>query len=292
MKQLFRIFLLCWITISPIRSAAMGITASQVQEALTRLDSELAIADSYLDRHQESIDSLKQLHNGADVELWFNTAMLIADKYTAFNTDSALHYYDRAYSRAIELGMSTAAMSFKLKRATYLPLIGFTTEALSDYRSIDPDSVPAELLELYYESGRQMYSYIASFYPNYPEIYDEWNKRAMESQTKLIRLLDIASPKYKLNQGEYYYCKGEHSKAKVILEELLDNIPAGSNMYARATHFLANIAKARNEHNGYVYYLALSAIADIKSSTLEVMSLQELGAEMYEYNNIDRAHTY
>ncbi len=292
MKQLFWIFFLCWITILPIRSAAMSITSSQVHEALTRLDSELAIADSYLDRHQESIDSLKQLHNGADVEQWFDTAMLIADKYTAFNTDSALHYYDRAYSRATELGMSTAAMSFKLKRATYLPLIGFTTEALSDYRSIDPDSVPAELLELYYESGRQMYSYIASFYPNYPEIYHEWNNLAMESQTKLIRLLDIASPRYKLNQGEYYYCKGEHSKAKVILEELLDNIPAGSNMYARATHFLANIAKARNEHNGYVYYLALSAIADIKSSTLEVMSLQELGAEMYEYNNIDRAHTY
>lgn len=273
---------------------AIGITDSQKQAALIRLDTELAIADSYLSHHQAVIDSLKAIRHrtaGNDTA-WMRTTIEIADKYTAFNTDSALLYYDRAYRRAIESPFDSAAMTIRLKRATYLPLVGFTAEAITDYEAIDAGSLPPGMLELYYDSGRQMYSYIASLYPSYPDVYDHWQHKALQAQKQLIQLLDIASPKYKLNQGEYYYSNGEHAKAKVILEELLDNIPAESNMYARATHFLANIAKARGEHNGYIYYMALSAVADIKSATMEVTSLQELGAEMFEINDVNRAHTY
>ena len=294
MKQLSRLLIYCLIASIPGIGNAIGITDSQVQAALTNLDAELAIADSYLTRHQAAIDSLKKVHyRTPDSDTaWMQTTMEIADKYAAFNTDSALRYYNRAYQHAIESQLDSAALISKLKRATYLPLVGFTAEAIDDYESIDSGSLPPDMLELYYESGRQMYSYIASFYPSYPEAYGRWQQKALDAQKQLIQLLDIASPKYKLNQGEYYYSNGEHSKAKVILEELLDNIPAESNMYARATHFLANIAKARGEHNGYVYYMALSAVADIKSATMEVTSLQELGAEMFENKDVDRAHTY
>lgn len=294
MKQHLRFILYCCIISSIQTAQAIGITNSQVQDALHRLDAELAIADNYIAERQNDIDSLKATHRleAADGRRWLHTAIEIADRYTAFDTDSAVQYYNRAYERAVSLNLDSIATSLKLKRATYLPLIGFSADAITEYGSVDPESLSPALLELYHESGRQMYSYISSLYPAYPDAYNHWNRKALDSQMRLIQLLDIASPKYKLNQGEYYYNNGEHTKAKVILEELLESIPAESNMYARATHFLANIAKARGEHNGYIYYLALSAIADIKSATMEVTSLQELGAELFEDNDVDRAHTY
>lgn len=73
---------------------------------------------------------------------------------------------------------------------------------------------------------------------------------------------------------------------------MLEQISEENYLYARACHFLADIAKARGEHHEYTYYLALSAIADIRSATLEVASLQELGKIMYLNNDVERAHDY
>ena len=114
----------------------------------------------------------------------------------------------------------------------------------------------------------------------------------MDSQIKLISILDKSSSKYKLNQGEYYFENHEYSKARIILLDLLNTVSDGSNLYARAAHMISDIANVREEENNFIYYLALSAIADIKSATLEVMSLQEIGESLFRRNDIGRAHNY
>ena len=74
--------------------------------------------------------------------------------------------------------------------------------------------------------------------------------------------------------------------------ELLDHITPNSNLYARACHMLATIAREKGNREEETYYLALSAMADIKGAVREVMSLQELGVMMSEDNDIDRAYDY
>lgn len=137
-----------------------------------------------------------------------------------------------------------------------------------------------------------MYSYIASYYVNYSEIHDPYMKKSQEAQAKLLTLLDEDSPKFLLNQGEYFFSHQEYSKAQAVLLRLLERIPEEDNLYARACHFLADIAKVRGEHNAYIYYLALSAIADTRGATLEVASLQELGRLMYLNGDVEHAYDY
>lgn len=55
---------------------------------------------------------------------------------------------------------------------------------------------------------------------------------------------------------------------------------------------LATIAREKSNREEETYYLALSAMADIKGAVREVMSLQELGVMMSEDNDIDRAYDY
>jgi hypothetical protein len=64
------------------------------------------------------------------------------------------------------------------------------------------------------------------------------------------------------------------------------------NIAARAKHHLSSIAEASGDHNGYIYYLAGSAIEDVVSATREVVSLQELGSKLYELGDPDRSYNY
>lgn len=272
---------------------SIKVSDQQVRQALERLDKELDRRGTYISARQSRIDSLNNDRLRADTHSrLLKTTMELANEYTSFNNDSAIFYYDQGYRKANELNLDSLANVFRLKRATYMPLAAFIDESIREYDKIDTLDMSGDLKELYYDSGRQLYSYISSFYASYPTFYELWHRKSMMSQKSLLANLDHTSSKFKLNKGEYHFFNQEYSKAKAILVDLLSRLPEDDNLYARASHILADIAKARGEHNEYMYYLTLSAISDIKGATLEVMSLQELGELLFGLEDVDRAHRY
>ena len=272
-------------------SYAISISDEKVEETLKRLDSEIEKREIYLTQQQNTIDALKSSLS-TDTLKNLDIMMEIGDEYVAFDNDSALFYYDKGYKLAKSLNIDSLATSFRLKRATYLPLAGFIDHATNEYDAIDSTQLNPALLTQYYEAGKQLYSYISSFFSNYPNTSTKWYTLALQCQNKHLERLDHNSLIYKLNIGEQYLDSGEYSKAKATLEEALNSLNEASNDYARAAHALARIASIEKNNNEYIYYLTLSTIADIKSATLEVVSMQELGAKLLELNDITRAHTY
>lgn len=281
------------VALCAVSAMALPVSDGQVRDVLSRLDKELFAGDKYIKARQSRIDSLGVLMRATtDGVSRLAVSKALADEYVGFNADSALHYYDWGHDSAIALGLDSVALSFRLQRATVLPLVGFVMEAIADYRKVDESQIPQGLKEPYYDAGRQLYSYLSSFYERYPETSAEWAERSHQSQVKLLEFLEDGSAKYSLNRGEAYLAEGEPLTARAVLLELLAQVSENSNMYARVSHKLSQIAKETGETNEYVYYLALSAIADIKSATLEIMSLQELGGYMFECGDIEHAHSY
>ena len=271
-------------------SHAINISNQKVEDVLSRLDFEISNRETHINQQQNIIDSLKNSLKQEPDKL--ETIMKIGNEYIAFDNDSTLFYFNKGYTLASELNNDSLAIAFQLKRDTYLPLAGFIDYATKDYESINFDKIPTGLHQLYHESGKQLYSYISSFFYNYPNIQVEWDKKSFNCQSLHLKSLDKSSIQYKLNSGEYYLNLKEYSKAKAILEEALNSLDDSNNSYARVAHAIATIANIQNNENEYIYYLALSSIADIKSATLEVVSLQELGAKLLERNDVKRAHTY
>ena len=277
-----------------LSSLAMPVTEMQVQQVLQRLDAELEARDVYINEHQSRIDSLRLLlvQETESSSARLGLLMTLADEYVAFNADSAVLFFDEGHKMSMNLGLDSLAMIFRLQRDTYLPLLGFIDEAIDDYDDISVVMVDGGSEMAYYDAGRQMYSYISSFYEKYPGESARWAEKSRLLQLQLLQCLDKKSLKYRLNLGESYYSAGENNKARAVLLELLAEISENTNIYARASHMLSSIAHERGEEAEYVYYLTLSAIADIKSATLEVMSLQELGEYMFKNGDVERAHKY
>lgn len=268
-------------------AALISISNSDAEKALTVLDDSLSRSDRFISRRQAEIDrlsdSLRRSGNSSAGLL-----LQIADRYTAFNNDSAMHY--------LHLGIDSPEIAdklpFRLRQAALLPLGGFFEWASRIYDSIPEESVPEQYKTLYYDSGRQMYSYMAAFAASQPRYHKLLNDRALERQQRLLELLPNNSIEYKFNLGEYYFLTGESGKARALLAEVVERLPVESNLRARAAHHLSTIAHAGKDDDAYVYYLAQSALADVCSATREMASLQELGNRLYVMGDLNRAYTY
>ncbi|MCM1066338.1 MAG: DUF6377 domain-containing protein [Muribaculaceae bacterium] len=258
----------------------------RVSHALERLDSVLSFRQNYIDSRQAGIDSLCAIlaKRPSDADL----IMQIADRYSGFNNDSALCYLERGM--AVTAGAEN--LPFRWKHAALLPLNGFYDFAFKEYQAVPADSVPADCLGEYYDAGRQLMSYEAASFQNYPHIAGPLREQVLEYQRKLLDVLPHGSVEYKFNMGEYCFLTGSSQKAKVLLEEIVDSEPHDSNLRARAAHHLSSLAKDRGDRDSYIYYLALSATADVLSATREVLSLQELGSVIYDSGDISRAYSY
>lgn len=263
---------------------APAVTADDLSASLAAVDRALSKRAQYIERRQAYIDSLSEAADSTSAA----DMMAIAEAYTAFNNDSALVYLNRGRSVAAP----AEALPFRWKAASLLPLAGFFELAQSMYDSIDPDSIPAGMLPQYYDAGRQMHSYIASFFANYPNVREEHRRKALEKQQQLITLLPPESAEHKFQLGEYYFLTGRPKLARVLLEELMAQEPPASNLRARAAHHLATMAAQQGNDTDYTYYLSQSALADLLSATREIMSLQDLGSAVFAAGDIDRGYSY
>lgn len=273
--------------------SGLSVSDRDVKAALSRLDKELETREGYLDQRKGRIDSIRGLMQAeGDGEHRLELTMALADEFSSYRNDSALYYYHKGREEAIGLGHKELEQAFALKQATYMPLAAFIAEAVEMYLSVDTTAMAPATLELYYDSGRQMYSYIASFYSKQSEAYERWHGKSMESQRLLLDVLPSTDYRYKLNKGEYDFAMGDFAQAKASLLDLVAHLPETDNQYARATHLLAEIARANGDRDEEMYYLTLSAIGDTRSATREVTSLQELGVMLFDSTNSDVSRAY
>lgn len=299
------LLLLSLLSAVPLLQAS-AFTEKDVERSLRQLDYVMSRRDEFKQRRVRHLDSLKTARNRVarvDSIGWLERTMEIAKGYTSFNNDSALLYFTDGYNMARDVASrhpgspvgntaDSLGMEFRMRRATYLSVSGFVNDALNEYNGMDTTRMGPVLLANYYEAGRQMYSFISFYYDGYLSTYDYWNNRSIDTQRKLLPLLQPNTDKYLLNLGEYYYNIREYTRSREILLGLIGRIKKDSSTYAIATHILASIALTRGDHNEYLYYLAQSAITDTRLATLEIMSLQELGGVLFETGDTRRAHDY
>lgn len=293
LRSFIYIIIMC-LAAQPEVFAKGELTNDDLMKQLGRLDSELQHRDQYLTARRQYIDSLARL--AADETLSpapRAEAMLnLGDALNSFDSEWALKVYYEGYDLARDNALSPMDETFQLRIATFLPLSGYIEEAIERYNSVDTAGMSTDRKIQYFDAGRQMYSYISSYHSARPEESSRYMTLSRRAQKELLPLLDPSTDKYKLNLGESYFLENRLVKAEAVLSDLIANLDESDNIYARASHILAYIAKTNGKDLDYLYLLTLSAIADTKAATREVASLQELGSALFQYDNVERAHSY
>ena len=151
--------------------------------------------------------------------------------------------------------------------------------------------MPPSLRTEYLDTGRQLYSYMAAFAES-GTFFDQYSLMLNFYRNEQIRSLPKNSPLYNEFLAEHYYAQGLTDRAKNLFDEIIKTVPETDNVYARAAANMAIIKHAEGIEDEAAYYLALSAISDIKSSVKENTALQKLALYLYLQGDIDHAYQY
>lgn len=296
MKITAIIFVLLMTQMWPVKLGASGnISDADVKSALKELDGALSMRDIYVAGRQERIDSLSHLiaTDTVGVPVALSMLMELGDSYNGYRADSAIAVYSRGEVMAREHGDLGESRRFELKKLVNMSLMGLGAEAVQNFgKIIDGQNIPDSLKADVYGAGRQLYSYHSLFFPRDSEAFRHWNERSVEMLRRLLDILPDSTDEYTVREGELYWYSGHPSEARAILREYLDGNPANRELAAIAANILARIYKSNDNDNGELYYLAKSAVYDIRNATRETVSLHELGASIFEHGDPGRAHQY
>ncbi|MBD5245925.1 MAG: hypothetical protein HDS55_04145 [Barnesiella sp.] len=265
-----------------------------IQTSLTKLDRHIQERDKYIGLRENRIDSLKRelstLERGDSS--WFAAMDKISEAYRAFNNDSTLHYLESAMKTAKDFQQDSLSTYFKIKLLTNLPLTGYAAEAVKEFEKIDTTEFSNDMMIVYLDNARQMFNYITAYYRSQPAQAEIWRSRELDAKRRLMGKLQPDDPYYMYCQAEYLYQTNDLHNAREVTLQLLGKISHESNLYARVCHNMADLCKFYGDEQERIYYMTQSAIADIRTATLEVTSLQELGVCLFNRDDLNHAYTY
>lgn len=257
---------------------------------LKRLDDIINKKETFQVQKEKTIDALKvQLaHSVASADKYHLYGSLF-DAYLHYQADSALHYINRRQQILPQLDRPELANEIIIDRATALGVMGMYIEAMEELKKINPVKLDKQTLLSYYQTYRACYGWLADYTTNQEE------KKKYLEKTDLYRdsIIGIMPPEINrtIVLAEKCIVTGKADTALVMLSDALkDAVDERQKVYIYYT--LSEAYGMKGDTEKEVYYLILTAIADLESSVREYASLQKLAHLMYELGDIDRAYKY
>lgn len=260
---------------------------------LVRLDKVLGQQQIYMKQKEGRIDSLKRLLARPSLTLQqkFRLNKRLGTEYELFVSDSAMAYFDRSLSIADSLHNVSWVDEIRLCQVSVLSVSGMYKEAWDRLHGINRTTLPDSLLPAFYNCGRQLNSFLASYSHDsaYVAKYAALQNKYRDS---LLTVLSPALPEYRLYEAERFVATRQYMQAKKIFQELVHSQPEESNVFARAAFSLAQLYRDEGRPEEYEKYLILSTISDIKASVKENAALPSLAFVLYGQGDITRAYHY
>lgn len=294
-QQRFALLIFCAFLFLPITFGikAQTIDRRKISVVLDSVDEAIAQRERPIKLRHSQIDSHKlAIRNSKTASARIAAIMQVADDYRGFNNDSSMHYLELGKQESGKINADSLAMAFELKIIPLMPLSGFTGPALERLQEVDTTGFSRALRILYHHSAHQLYSYLMPYQGADNRSGDLYRNEILTHLAALMNMFEPGTLPYEMTRAEWLYRNRDTSRALAVASMVLDSISPGSPLYAQLTHMLSRIERAKGNKEAEDYYLAKSALADVQTATLEVKSLQELGRNMYEQGDIDRAYLY
>ena len=295
-------FLASLILVIAAISATATASAMQKQQAvlppgiskeLTTLDSLLQHLNEFVEHKETRLDKLRtDFMKTGDTNHRYWLANDLYDEYCAYDSDSAMHYIDMASDLATCMGRKDLVQEMQLNRAYILSATGMLTEAENTLANINPDSLPADLALKYCD--RMLF--LSTHRDQYLGV--KYDTEMYSAQ--IDSLLKVAKNHIKPQHPQYIWLLGwsslsskeEARKAIPEVEKRVTSSHYNTRADAMDAYVLAKLHERIGDRDNYLKYLILSAQADIRSSTKEIGSLEEVTQLLFNLGDYEHANTY
>lgn len=289
MKMLRIIFLILYVLLSPAIHADRHVLDSLMR----RLDNVIDNKQSYMNQKEGRIDKLKyELRSTMSAERRFELLGTMLDEYRSYDVNAALRVAKEKKQLALKIPEKPELLSdATMNIADIMGLAGMYKEALDMMGGISVKTLPHYLHPYYYHIYRTIYGLMADY-----SISDDERAKYQILTNKyrdsLMMVNDKQSLAYILTMGDQYNANGECDKAIDLLTDYYQSLGDNIHDVAIVAYTLSESYRIKGDTEQEKKYLAISAISDIQSATLEYMSLYKLALLLYHEGDTQHAYKY
>ena len=283
MKYLFSLLLLCQI---------IGLSAKErVDSILSVLDSEIEHREIYYQQKEKKLEDIKQQ---------FRYVKNQQEKYNLCNrlfNEYITYQYDSAYSYAIQTEeISRQLVDKNLSAEADCNLLycylstGLFKEAYDMMKSIHVGDITDSIKSDYYQLCMRLYSDMSSYNEGTPFNADYNQKITLYCDSALLYTPENSFYHQKIEA--FKFSVGDNEKKIQMYKQMLNDYDVCPHEKAIIYSMLGRMYIGMGDFEHAIYYMALSAIQDIRSATRETTAKKELSSYLYGKGEVLRASRY
>ncbi|MCD7924326.1 DUF6377 domain-containing protein [Phocaeicola sp.] len=263
---------------------------SSSEEVLKMLDQIIDSKETYHIQKEEEIKKLKlRLYHSTDNQEKYELCGSLFCEYLHYQADSALYYINGKLKILPLLNHPELENEILINRAEVMGVMGMYNEALEQLQKVNPLELTRGALAYYYRTYRAYYGWVADYTTNDTEKV-KYLKKTDAYRDSILSTTDPCIDR-DIVWAEKIIVGGRVDSALVILSEAMRNAP-DERQKGYIYYTMSEAYDMREDIQQEIYYLALTAITDLKSSIREYASLQKLAQLMYGVGDLDRAYKY
>ena len=236
-------------------------------------------------------DLKKLLVEAASDEQRYGFCGRLFDEYRAYNLDSSFVYAQRKEELAHRLNKLDYLDDSAMNMAEVMGTTGMYKEALELLGKIDKKTLPDYLYGYYYHLYRTIYGLMGD-YAVTEKAKKEYYRMTDLYRDSLLQINASDSLGHALVMADKYIVHARYDEAIDMLMKYYSKPSLDDHAQAMITYTISEGYRLKGDKQGQKHYLALSAIADLKSAVKEYVSLRKLASLVYEVGDIDRAYNY
>ncbi|MDR3006625.1 MAG: DUF6377 domain-containing protein [Sphingobacterium sp.] len=284
--MLQRIFL--FILFSHFSFSLLAQIQPDSSRVLQRLEYLMENQKIYVKNREDKLEKLKQEAKALEANSvqFLKKNYEIFENYKKFDSDAALSYILLCQKLA-PLNNDSLQTVIHLDLAWVYSTIGRYIEASKLLGAVEPSLLGKDLLAKYYDAYSSFYSHYGQS-NNRPEYYQA-SERYRDS---LLTVLPKSSLEYRTAIAIKTLFNGNREDAKKQLLVLWQENKRDIEQRALIAYFLGLIYKYEKDTKSQIYYLSISASADIEMANRDNASFHDLALTYYDRQDFDRAFQF
>lgn len=277
-----------WLSLTSV------IFANNLDSLYRLLDEEIQKSDYYVALRKSRIGHLRnQLHllPPQDVDGIYTMNLSLYDEYKAYILDSSIYYLNRNLDLANLAGRKDLLDDTYVRLSYILASTGMYNEALEFLQQVNPAVLSKKLLADYYAAYDHIYGEMGC-YTLYKRVQQPYYKKSDAYKDSLFNVLAPGSNEYLLLCENMARSRWDYKEAMRLNDLQKDRFGKDTPDYAIWAFFRAINYRGMEDRENEKYWLAVSAISDIRGAVKDHASLWMLADILRSEGDIDRAHKY
>lgn len=245
----------------------------------------------------QRIKQINQLKAQARTATGYNKYNLykeIFDLYSHFQTDSAQVYICKMQQLPAYKTDAVMQATLHVAQAEIMAVSALYAEALSELDKVPKSLISSEHADLrlyYYRVKRALYGWMCTYYTKSSGQHKLWEEKTMNYRDSLLSVDAIKNMSRDIVMADKYNALRQPEKAlKMLKPYSAQASEATPNPFVCFT--LAHAYILSGNRTKAIYYLTLTAIADLRSATCEYQALPMLAQILFDHGDVERAYTY